>query len=46
MLQDVVPQAVVANEVDAVVTHFQRFIMGGLSVIAPEIDHDKTKNCK
>jgi len=46
MLQEVVPQAAIANEVDAVVTHFQRFIMGGLSVIAPEIDHDKTKNCQ
>lgn len=44
MLQHAAPQAAVSNQVDALVIHFQRFIMGGLSAIAAEIDHDKTKN--
>lgn len=42
MLQYAAPQAAVADQVDAVVAHFQRFVMGGLSAIAAEIERDQT----
>lgn len=43
MLKHAAPQAAVANQVDAVVHHFQRFVMGGLSAIAAASEQDKIK---
>ena len=44
MLQHAAPQLAASNQVDALIVHFQRFIMGGLSAIAAEIDHEQTEN--
>lgn len=44
MLQHAAPQAAVSANIDAVVNHFQRFITGGLSAIAAEINQGKTKS--
>ena len=41
MLQHAAPPAAVAHQVDAAVTHFQRFVMGGLAAIGAEIDRDE-----
>lgn len=44
MLQDAAPQAAVFNQVDAVVNHFQHFIMGGLSAIANDLESVNVKS--
>ncbi len=41
MLQHAAPQAAVGNQVDAVVRHFQHFIMGGLSAISSDLNASK-----
>lgn len=44
VLQHAAPQSAVSDQVDAVVHHFQRFIMGGLSAIAAELEHNDTQS--
>lgn len=44
MLQQAAPQAAVSNQVDAAVNHFQRFVMGGLSAIAVDLEQENTKD--
>lgn len=39
MLKHAAPREAIATQVDAVVRHFQRFISGGLSAIAADMDH-------
>ena len=43
MLKHAAPQTKAPNQVDALVRHFQHFIMGGLSAIASEVENDKTR---
>ena len=38
VLQHAAPSVAVASQVDAVVSHFQRFIAGGLSAVAADLD--------
>ena len=43
-LQHVAPDAAVRNQIDAVVDHFQRFIMGGLAAIADGVEGKAKEN--
>jgi TetR/AcrR family transcriptional regulator, regulator of cefoperazone and chloramphenicol sensitivity len=42
MLKHAAPSAAVSSQVDAVVNHFQRFVLGGLSAVASEFNQDRT----
>ncbi len=44
MLAQAAPQEAFANQTDAVIAHFQRFIMGGLTAIASELAREKGAN--